>query len=149
MEAQMPGVMSVRFSPDGKELLTGSMNKTATLWDVQTGQVVRTYSGDLQLKYVSFSPDGKYLAGGGNGTSQIWDAATGLVLFHFTGVYAEFTPDDRGVITRYWTTNYGLFQGFYLNVDDVMVKARSLLLRTWTPEECKTFLHEDTCPPAP
>ena len=38
-------VLSVEFSGDGRRLLTGSYDETAKLWDVSSGQVIRTLRG--------------------------------------------------------------------------------------------------------
>ncbi|MFW5766414.1 MAG: WD40 repeat domain-containing protein, partial [Coleofasciculus sp.] len=37
--------MSVSFSPDGKALVSGSLDNTIKLWDVQTGKEITTLNG--------------------------------------------------------------------------------------------------------
>jgi hypothetical protein len=72
-------VMSVVFSPDGKTILTGSLDKTARLWDVATGQPIgppMPHSGPLRL--VAFSTDGHSLVVNDHGTVRLWDAPTPL-----------------------------------------------------------------------
>ena len=38
-------VISVAFSPDGKQALSGSGDNTVKLWDTATGREIRTFSG--------------------------------------------------------------------------------------------------------
>ncbi|RKY47990.1 MAG: hypothetical protein DRP91_06650, partial [Candidatus Neomarinimicrobiota bacterium] len=56
-------VLSVVFSPDGRYIASGSVDKTIKLWDVKTGKCLRTFRGHKSLVHsVAFSPDGKYIA---------------------------------------------------------------------------------------
>lgn len=67
-------VYDVAFSPDGKAIITGSADKTARLWDTETGQQLKVLSGheDLVLS-VRFSPDGRSVATtSSDQTTRIW-----------------------------------------------------------------------------
>jgi len=99
-------VYSVAFSPDGSQVLTGSGDNTAKLWDAATGTEIRTFSGYASyVSSVAFSPDGsQVLTGSGEATAKLWDAATGTEIRTFTGhaapVYSvAFSPDGSQVLT--------------------------------------------------
>lgn len=95
-------VYSVTFSPDGKTIATGSKDCTIRLWDVASGQELRTFGsssldvfarGASSVSSVAFSPDGTKLAGsdgsvafspdgmtlasGGFHVPRLWDVASG------------------------------------------------------------------------
>jgi len=73
------GASSVAFSPDGKMLATGSIDKTIKLWEAATGRELRTLAGHAGfVQSVVFSPDGKTLASGSwDKTIKLWEVATG------------------------------------------------------------------------
>jgi WD40 repeat protein/serine/threonine protein kinase len=73
-------VRSVAFSPDGKRLAATSAFQVV-LWDVATGEKLRTITLIDRAFRVAFSPDGKRLATACEGqTVWLWDAATGKEL---------------------------------------------------------------------
>jgi WD40 repeat protein/transcriptional regulator with XRE-family HTH domain len=72
-------VNSVAFSSNGQILASGSVDRTAQLWDVATrrpiGYSLATYTGVVNS--VAFSPDGKILATGSDDAMfRLWDVAT-------------------------------------------------------------------------
>ncbi|HLO17147.1 MAG TPA: hypothetical protein VK206_20095, partial [Anaerolineales bacterium] len=93
------------FSPDGKYVLTGSLDKTARLWDVQTGKEVRQLIGHSDaVDDVAFSPDGKYVATASwDQTARLWDAQTGKQLQIYNHSIwlsrVAFVPDGKYIIT--------------------------------------------------
>jgi WD40 repeat protein len=71
--------MSVAFSPTGDYALSGSGDKTLKLWDVSTGQLIRTFSGHTNVVWsVAFSPSGDYaLSGSADNTMKLWAVLAG------------------------------------------------------------------------
>jgi WD40 repeat protein len=71
-------VMSMSFSPDGKSLASGSIDRTVKIWDLAREQVVHTLSGhSMWVLSVAYSPDGRTLAAGIGTTVRLWDAKSG------------------------------------------------------------------------
>ena len=64
---------------------SGGKNNTMNLWDIQTGNVIRTFLGlTSDVSSVCFSPDGKTALSVG-GEMKLWDIQTGNILRSFSG----------------------------------------------------------------
>ena len=95
-------VYSVCWSPDGKWLASGSVDKNVKIWDAKSGQCVGTLEGHSEWVYsVCWSPDGKYLASGSaDNTVIIWDANNGECIRTLKGhLYSvksvSWSPDGK------------------------------------------------------
>ncbi|MGM9847095.1 MAG: hypothetical protein ACI31F_03990 [Muribaculaceae bacterium] len=98
----MDVVRSVAYSPDGKYLVSGNWYNTIKLWDVSTGECIKTFEGHTEdVSSVAFSPDGNYIASGSwDKTIKLWNVATGECIKTFEGhagsVYSvAFSPDGK------------------------------------------------------
>jgi len=66
------------ITPDGQTLATGSKDKTIKLWNLRTGELIRTLRDSTEVFGVAVSLDGQTLASGGQGkVVQFWDLQTG------------------------------------------------------------------------
>ena len=114
-------IWTTRFSPDERLLLTASRDRTAALWEADTGRLVREFRHEQQVLTAAFSPDGKrILTGDGSRRAFIWDAATGQRLMELmphpgAAWYGEFSTDGRLILTgddagnaRLWDAASGL-----------------------------------------
>ena len=80
LEGHTDSVSSVAFSPDGKQVMSGSDDGMVQLWDVATGAPLQMLKGHTGwVSSVAFSPDSKQvMSGSGNQTVQLWDVAMGV-----------------------------------------------------------------------
>jgi WD40 repeat protein len=114
-------VMALAVSPDGRRVLTGTLDGTAWLWDAATGITLTPplQNGSLVTR-VAFSRDGQTVVTVTWGkTARLWDAVTGKPLgpplTHGDAITAAiFSPDGRTLLTasqdgiaRLWDTATG------------------------------------------
>ena len=106
LEGHDLGVLAVALSPDGRRALTGSDDKTARLWDLDSGTEIQRLEGhDLGVLAVALSPDGRRaLTGSYDSTARLWDLDGGTEIRslegHDLGVLAvALSPDGRRALT--------------------------------------------------
>ena len=99
-------VNSAAFSPDGRFVVTASSDKTARVWDAQTGKPVsQPMQHQSRVNSAAFSPDGRsVVTASSDKTARVWDAQTGKPVSqpmqHQSSVNsAAFSPDGRFVVT--------------------------------------------------
>ena len=109
-------VWSVAIDSSARIVLSGSSDGTVRVWDVSTGQHVRTLSGHQGwVNSVALSADGtRALSGSSDGTVRVWDVSTGqpveTLYGHTRGVTSVYLSANRqmalstgydGVINRW------------------------------------------------
>ncbi len=117
-------VKSAEFSPDGRQILTTSVDKTARLWDTK-GNLLTVFRGHEGVVIsAEFSPDGRQiLTASHDKTARLWDTKGNLLTVfreHEGEVNsAEFSPDGQQILTtsvdkttRLWDTKGNLLTVF-------------------------------------
>jgi WD40 repeat protein/uncharacterized caspase-like protein len=108
------------FSPDKTHAITGHMDGALKLWELASGQTVRTLWHSRSVETLTFSRDGSRLLSGSDDTTlKLWEVATGQPTRTFSAHSAPvrsvaFTPDEKRVISgshdgtaRIWDTATG------------------------------------------
>lgn len=143
-------IYGVALSPDGKTLAAGFQDGAIGIFDVESGETLHSLSGHAGLiLQLAFNQDGTHLASASfDRLAKIWDVATGEELLSLYGNQANvfsvsFSPDGRRLTTA---GADGSLRTYLLSLDELIALAKSRLSRTLTTEECRKFLHLDTCP---
>jgi len=110
------------FSPDGKFLATSSMDGTAKLWEISSGNELHTLKGHSgPIRSIALSHDGERLVTGSfDHTAKLWDLKSGRELLTFKGHSARIhsvaiSPDGKLLATgsadrtlKLWDINTGI-----------------------------------------
>ena len=93
---QTDSVSSDLFSPNGKYVLTGSLDFIARLWEIESGLAVRKFDGYGGL----FSPDGRYVLtrSSASQTSHLWDTESGRETCKFKMRSKQFSTDGTSLL---------------------------------------------------
>ena len=102
-------VFMIDVLPSGEQFVSASAHGTVKLWDIESGDVIRTFVGHEDwVNGVNISPDGKQmLTASSDKTIRLWDIETGEELKQFAGHtssvnYAKFAPNMEFLISTSW-----------------------------------------------
>ncbi|KAJ3735609.1 WD40-repeat-containing domain protein [Lentinula guzmanii] len=104
-------ITAVAFSPDGKNIVSGSSDDSIRIWNADTGEAIGDpLEGNLdEVSSVAFSPDGKRIVSGSEDKSiRIWNADTGEAIGdplkgHSSRVTSvAFSPDGKRIVSGSW-----------------------------------------------
>ncbi|MCA9119214.1 MAG: hypothetical protein H6822_22665 [Planctomycetaceae bacterium] len=92
-EAHSDVIYGLEFSPDGKQIASSASDRFAKIFDVATGDFVRSFEGHTHhVLGVSWRADGRLLAtSGADNVIKIWDVRTGDQKRTITGFNKEVT----------------------------------------------------------
>lgn len=116
-------VKSIDISPNQEYILTTSIDRTLKIWNLKTGQLIKTLYGHSDEINVAFwSMDGKnIISASDDKTIIVWEVETGEIVFNITEhkeavKYANWTPDgnrfyslSRDGIINIWDASSGQF----------------------------------------
>ena len=112
-------VRTLAVTSDKKYVVTGSFDKTVKVWDIESGEMVREFLGEIgtgsngMVYAIALSPDNKYLATGGYfgkdnasefiGDVRIYDFKSGKLLYLLKGhrnvIHSlSFTSDSKRLL---------------------------------------------------
>lgn len=109
---QTSALTDVAFSPDGRHLTISSWNYIRR-WELQKGRELGPLAGSYDTMRMAYSPDGRYLAGGGrDGNVWVWELKNGKekIIFSFfreipTGLETvSFSADSKMVCATFDVT---------------------------------------------
>lgn len=133
-------VSTIRMSPDGKYMLSGSFDGMVKLWDIATGLQVQKFRGHkARIHAVNFDSSGMYIVTGSDDNSaKLWNAETGEVVRTFIGhsgtvSSVQISPDGKFLITgshdgsiKTWDLETGneLLTQIFIGETDWLVKTK-------------------------
>jgi len=102
------GFYSAVFSPDGKRIVSASLDNTIRIWDAQTGEQIGVpqEGHSDEVRSAAFSPDGKrFVSASLDEAVRIWDAQTGKQIGNPLRGHTDrvcsvaFSPDGKHIVS--------------------------------------------------
>jgi DNA-binding beta-propeller fold protein YncE len=107
-------VMSVAYSPDGKQIVTSSVDHTVRIWDAGNGRNIRTINSEKEFLNAVYSPNGQQIAAyaddfGDDFGIWIFNAASGQELMSIPVQLLPqdlaYSPDGKQLLVNVWIDN--------------------------------------------
>ncbi len=125
------GILSANFSPDGKQIVSASLNNSLKLWDLSSN-CLQTFIGHTsEVLSANFSSDGKQIVSASlNNSLKLWDLS-GNCLQTFIGhtsevLSANFSSDGKQIVSaslnnslKLWDLSGNCLQTFIGHTDKV------------------------------
>jgi len=139
LEGHTSWVSAVAVTPDGKHAISGSLDNTLRVWDIESGEEIQRLVGHTSsVDAVAVTPDGKHaISGSWDNTLMVWDIESGEEIQRLVGHTGEVsavavTPDGKHAISgssdktlRVWDIESGeeiqTLEGHTAEVDAVAV----------------------------
>ena len=104
LEGHTSYVISAAYSPDGREIVSASWDKTIRIWDSATGECKRVLEGHTNyVKSAAYSPDGREIVSASSDrTIKVWNAKDFREVYTSTlpaiCTTATFSPNGRTIV---------------------------------------------------
>ena len=118
LKGHRDAVSGLAFSPDGKKLISGSADKSAIVWDIETQTLLHRLEGHRGPIYaVGFTPDGqRAVTGSVDKTLRLWKVADGALIKEMTGHGDKVrslavSPSDGSIASCDWSGEIRYWDG--------------------------------------
>jgi WD40 repeat protein len=149
-ELPIGGTADLAFSPDG--LVAVARRGSGEVWSLDDQEPQSVFASNPGNVFdASFHPSGAELATASlDGSVRLWDPETGvqrveLSAHDFQLHSVEYSMDGSMLISA---DNNGLIRSWATEIDDLVALAEDEVARDFTDEECRQYLHVESCPAA-